>query len=128
MVMSTFFAARLQGDALLSHNSNPNPIPDYRSLISPRFSTHLRVGVAGQKDLYQYWKENITQCILQDVGDTAREDCSNPQDKKDIPAEQFLVVNVASQEVRAWGQFPFPIVMSEVLQQSRMGDAEAPQA
>lgn len=59
----------------------------------------LRVGVAGQKDLYQYWKDPITQFLLQDVGAIAREDRGNMQDKKDSPADNFLVVNVASQEV-----------------------------
>lgn len=44
--------------------------------------------MAGKKDLYEYWKGDITQCLLQDV-------------QEESSADGFLVVNVASQEVRS---------------------------
>lgn len=54
-----------------------------------------RVGVAGKKDLYEYWKGDIAQCLLQDVqGKGSVESCT----------DGFLVVNVASQEVRLEGR------------------------
>ena len=45
-----------------------------------------RVQVDGKRDLYEYWKDSITQSLLEDVRDASSQ-------------EGFLVVNVASQEV-----------------------------
>lgn len=51
-----------------------------------------RVGVAGKKDLYEYWKQNVAKCLVEDLqkgkGGSAKSD-----------SDGFLVVNVASQEV-----------------------------
>lgn len=47
--------------------------------------------MSGKKDLYEYWKSDIARCLLHDVQDngTAKE-----------TSDGFLVVNVASQEVK----------------------------
>lgn len=58
----------------------------------PRVRGVHRVGVAGKKDLYEYWKGDIAQCLVEDVrGKGSVESCT----------DEFLVVNVASQEVRS---------------------------
>ncbi|CAM9840459.1 unnamed protein product [Ascophyllum nodosum] len=55
-------------------------------LIQPyRLEMGSRVQVDGKRDLYEYWKDSITQSLLEDVRDASSQ-------------EGFLVVNVASQE------------------------------
>lgn len=43
------------------------------------------------KDLYEYWKGDIAQCILEDI---------QGEGSVKSGTDEFLVVNVASQEVR----------------------------
>lgn len=58
---------------------------------SPIFPCVKRVAVAGMKDLYEYWKGDIAQCILEDI---------QGEGSVKSDTDDFLVVNVASQEVR----------------------------
>lgn len=62
-----------------------------------------RVGVSGKKDLYEYWKEDITRNLLRDVS----EDPNGPS------SGGFLVVNVASQEVRPCRRQPVLVLGGE---------------
>lgn len=57
----------------------------------PRVRGVRRVGVGGKKDLYEYWKGDIAECLLEDV---------QGKDSVESRTDEFLVVNVASQEVR----------------------------
>eukprot|EP00903_Cladosiphon_okamuranus_P007978 g7700.t1 len=60
-------------------------------LIQPyRLEMGSRVGVAGKKDLYEYWKEDVARCLLEDV--------QGGKGSAKSDADGFLVVNVASQE------------------------------
>ncbi|CAM9139514.1 unnamed protein product [Ectocarpus sp. 12 AP-2014] len=59
-------------------------------LIQPyRLEMGSRVAVAGMKDLYEYWKGDIAQCILEDI---------QGEGSVKSGTDEFLVVNVASQE------------------------------
>eukprot|EP00752_Nemacystus_decipiens_P005494 g4974.t1 len=60
-------------------------------LIQPyRLEMGSRVGVAGKKDLYEYWKEDVATCLLEDV--------QKGKGSAKSDSDGFLVVNVASQE------------------------------
>lgn len=61
-----------------------------------------RVGALGSKDLYSYWKEKVTERLIEDGQEatppgTSRSRRGSGHD----PDSAFLVVNVASQEVSA---------------------------
>lgn len=61
----------------------------------PPFHYVNRVGVSGKKDLYEYWKKDVARCLLEDV--------QTRKGSAKSDAGGFLVVNVASQEVRSPG-------------------------
>lgn len=60
----------------------------------------FRVGISGKKDLYEYWKEDITESLIFDMSGSLQKSSSSPERSGDSPVPTFLVVNVASQEVR----------------------------
>lgn len=58
--------------------------------VSPTY----RVGVAKSKDLYAYWKEKVTQYLVEDARGSPGSESSDASAGK-----EFLVINVASEEV-----------------------------